>query len=63
MTDMTIPERLRAGAAAADQADAALNLLNDTLPAREILVGFDLDYLADRLRERADELERAEVSR
>lgn len=63
MTDLSIPERLRAGADAADQADAALNLLNDTLPARNILVGCDLDYLADRLRERAAELERTEESR
>lgn len=53
----TVADRLRAGADAADRADEALDLLNDTLPTGRILVGFDLDYLADRLRRRADELD------
>lgn len=54
----TVADRLRAGADAADRADEALDLLNDTLPTGRILaLKLTLDDIADRLRQRADELD------
>ncbi|QDB74655.1 hypothetical protein KNU54_gp73 [Gordonia phage VanDeWege] len=47
------PAELHRAADAVDYADAILGRVNDARPAGSILIGFDLDYLADVFRSAA----------